>query len=347
MKKRVLVYILLICMVLSPSQALASHYQEQNNKVQYLDKKAQEEVEELLDKLVSIRLKKNRMESTDINNSYSGYKVANLDEVTLLQKEELSVLNTLESKGVRKLSLNEEERFNLAMHESMTYSSINSNITPLESAPPQWGPYANVDILTWGEKYVDVNGVNVKIWVTYAIPKDGGGPPLYKNFEPFFMTNQPTEWAHIRNKIIDYLVTTALGEIKYIGFLPWDWFLPERTEYTSFDSYSVDVAYMSRMKYVFKYFPSSDKWSLTGSSNNVTTDEVHTTRNVINGGIKNLTKTTQNLYYAANYSNIERLAAESIGGYITDSVDRIKFRFDNSVKFTFYPYYAKYAPDLM
>jgi|GEM_PF-2031706 len=348
LKKAGLLLLIPAFLLMSVPLAMETPVEAKADAVEFWDRAKRDDMEKTLNELLSIRL--HRMK---VKKSIEKGGLAKEELITLqlqdqeLEKRDADVYAELRRKGLRPLTPDEEERFHVAMDRAMKMRQ-KDKVTTLAASPPVWGPYRYVDILTWGEKYVTVNGVTHKLWIVYAIPKSpGGGPPLYRDYEPFYITNQPTEWSQIQNKVLNLLLQRAIGEIPIIKWLPYDYFWPERQGYTSFSSYTIDPWYTVSMKYVFKYFPASDIWLLTASSNNVEITEVHTIRSFIYGQNYQITREPERIVYGQNYSNIEVIAAQSIGGYIIDPVGTITYTgFDGSRKFSFTPYYAAYAADL-
>ncbi|MEC0179002.1 hypothetical protein P4H83_29400 [Paenibacillus favisporus] len=296
------------------------------SNVEKLDKIKQSEVEKLLDELILVRLEQSQT-----------YKTINAGE---LEKKDKELLNELKNKGVRPLSEDEIEILNKS-----TIAQDN-NIQPLASSPPTWGPYANVDMLTYGEKTVTVNGKTYKEWINYAVPKSGGGAPLVKHYASVKLMDEPFETAKFVNKVFNILLQRAIGEIKYVSWTPYDYFWPEGKDYTSFNTYDLLVSYATKMKYVWVYTASTDLWQLKASANSVQTTENHVIRGYKNGSLSNVTRTKYNTAWSDDYDSIETIAATA-GFTFTSPVKTMKFtKVDGGTALSFFPYYASGPADL-
>lgn len=300
------------------------------SNVAELDKSDQHEVEALLDELVLLRLKQS-LPSNRINASFSE-----------LHAQDQTILNKLKEKGVRPLT---EEEINI-LNKS---TAQDSEIQPLASKPPTWGPYANVEMLTYGEKTVTVNGKQYKLWINYAIPKENGGPPLVKHYDSVKMIDKPYETSRFVNKVFNLAVQRVIGEVKYLSWTPYDYFWPEGKDFTSFDTYDLLVSYASKMKYVWVHSPSNDLWQLKGSANSVTTHENHITRGFKGGQLYNIPNLVSETVWSDSYDNIETLAATA-GFTITSPVIALKYRKDKDegggIALQAFPYYASGPADL-
>jgi len=326
--------------------AMETPVEAKADAVEFWDRAKRDDMEKTLNELLSIRL--HRMK---VKKSIEKGGLAKEELITLqlqdqeLEKRDADVYAELRRKGLRPLTPDEEERFHVAMDRAMKMRQ-KDKVTTLAASPPVWGPYRYVDILTWGEKYLTVDGKTHRLWIVYAVPKSGGGPPLTRDYDPFYVTNQPIEWSQVRDKVLNLLAQRIIGEIPIVKWLPYDYFWPERQGYTSFNSYTIDVRYSVNMKYVFKYFP-NDLWLLTGSANNVYLYERHSIVSFNVNNIKEISKPSERIIYSNNYSDIESIAARSVGGYFTDAIGSLTYTgFDGSRKFSFTPYFAAYAPDL-
>lgn len=304
----------------------AAEFPNESTNIAELDKKEQHEVEALLDELITVRMKK----SQNDQNSRSSMKDLN--------SQDEQIMNELSNKGVRPIT--EEER------ALLNKSNINGDYQSITSQPSTWGPYPNVDMLTYGEKNVTVSGQTYKIWVNYAVPKDGGGGPLVKNWDSVKLSNQKFEAAIFKEKVFSLILQRAAGAIPYISWTPYDYFWPTATSYTSFDTYDLLVSYSSKMKYVWVYTPSTDLWQLKGSANNVMTNETHVARGYKNGSLTNITKVKNNNMWSDSYDNIETIAATA-GTPVTSPVKTLTYKNVNGGSaLSFFPYYASGPLDL-
>ncbi|WP_193726853.1 hypothetical protein [Paenibacillus guangzhouensis] len=324
-KKAMLLIILAIALIGSTGAVSAAEQPGDLTNAPRLDTQDQHEVEVLIDELISIRLEKYQSNNARLS----------VEELNSKDKE---IMDELLSKGVHPIT--EEER--ALLNKSTTSGDFQS----LASQPPTWGPYPNVDMLTFGEKSITVNGKTYKIWINYAIPKDGGGPPLMKNWGSVKLSNTKFEAAIFKNKVFNLLLQRAIGEIKYVKWLPYDYFWPEADSYTSFDTYDLLVSYASKMKYVWVYVPSTDIWQLKASANSVVTSETHVARGFKNGNLTNITRVKNNTIWSDSYDNIETLAVNA-GTPVTSPVGTLKYTdVSGGTALQFFPYYASGPVDL-
>ncbi|MGG6313668.1 hypothetical protein [Paenibacillus macerans] len=255
------------------SALASSSPQSDYSNVPKLDKAEQLEVESLLDELVAVRLEQSKLKETSLNGISTTTSIANL------YMQDQNLVTELEEKGLK------EER-NI-LNEASAAQTEYDNLQIL-AGPPTWGPYPNVDILSYGEKTVTVSGKTYKIWITYAVPKSGGGAPLVKHYNAVKLINQPFEFSKLRDKVFDFLLQRAIGNIPYAEWTLYDYFWPEATSYPSYDTYDLSVSYASKMKYV--WVENGTVWQLKASSNNVQTDETHNLRTYVNGSLKTIPK---------------------------------------------------------
>jgi hypothetical protein len=96
---------------------------------------------------------------------------------------------------------------------------------------------------------ITVNNQSYTLWIFYAIPKDGGGAPLAKNFNPVDLNaNQSFSMSTFSSKIFDIYLQKAVGAIPFIAWTPFEYFWPTGANFTSFNRYDLSVTYASRMK---------------------------------------------------------------------------------------------------
>ncbi|SDS93568.1 hypothetical protein SAMN05444162_2644 [Paenibacillaceae bacterium GAS479] len=322
------------------SSAYASvNVKEKVDSYVILNKADQSDVEKLLDRLVAVRLEKNFLREQGQSAKLTILSSTKLNE---LNSDETELFAKLNEKGVRHLNQEEYDTLN----KSSVAGQKSNGFQSLASSPPTWGPYSYVDMLTYGEKTITANNKTYTIWITYAIPKNGGGPPLSKNFDSVKLMNQPFEKSIFKNKIFDIYLQKAVGLVKHFSWIPFEYFWPATDEYTSFNTYDLLVSYASRMKYVWVYTPATDSWQLKASANNVTTVEHHSLRGFKNGVAQGMVSQWNNNMYSDSYDSIETLAVSGIY-YVTSPVQTIYYKNINGGNaLSFFPYYASYAPDL-
>ncbi|AJS60632.1 hypothetical protein [Paenibacillus sp. IHBB 10380] len=331
MKKKGLLIIALAIALIGTNGAVSaaespSEFTNESTNIAELDKNEQHEVEALLDELITVRMQKAQINQDSISS------------VEDLNSQDEEIMNELSNKGVHPIT--EEER--ALLNKSITNGDYQSKA----SQPPTWGPFPYVDMLTYGEKSVTVSGKTYKIWVNYAVPKDGGGPPLVKNWNSVKLSNQKFESAIFKKKVFNLILQRAAGTIPYISWTPYDYFWPEATSYTSFDTYDLLVSYSSKMKYVWVYTPSTALWQLKASANNVITNETHVVRGYKNGSFNNVTKVKSNNMWSDSYDSIETIAVTA-GSTFTSPVKTLTYKdVSGGSALSFFPYYANGPLDL-
>ena len=167
-----------------------------DEKAPALNKAEQTEVETLLDQLVQERLLKNYYLKQD--------KVSKVKELDAHEKELWKELN---KRGAR---LATQEELNTISQNN----TISGDFSYLMSSPPTWGPYAHVDMLSYGQKTITVNNQTYTIWIFYAIPKDGGGAPLSRFFNPVDLNaNHSFSASDFAYKIFNIYVQKEIGSL--------------------------------------------------------------------------------------------------------------------------------------
>lgn len=289
-------------------------------------------VEQLINQLIEVRLKlASNEEDSLLNLSYS-----------TLASQEAQIEKLLQDQGVRHATQEDLNKIGPSLNGIQPSNS-------LRAAPPSWGPYANVDILTWGEENVNYNGTNNKLWIFYAVPKNGGGAPLVRHYDWVNLQSQPVPHSTWINKVFTIYAQKTIGQIPIVTWLPYEYFWPSRPTFDSYDDYEIKVSYASTMKYVFKYFSASDVWNLVASANNVSFLEKHSIVTFYNNQLQSPTiKDRQRTVWADGWDNLITTACQSIGGYSWSSVDTQIYKNGNgSTVLSVYPHFAKYAPDLI
>ncbi|GAB6926675.1 hypothetical protein JCM10914A_06580 [Paenibacillus sp. JCM 10914] len=299
-----------------------------NQEAPEFNKEHQLIVESLIDELVAVRLEK---EILTRNNSVHSSSSSSTEE---LSQKEKDLENQLIEEGVRPIT--EEER--TKMNESSYTEDLEGGITPL-AGPPTWGPYPNVDMLTYGEKTITVNGRSYTIWINYAVPREGGGGPLVKHHNSVKLIKAPFEFSKARTKVFDFLLQRAVGRVKYANWTFYDYFWPSIQGYTSFQTYDLLLSTASKMKYV--WVKNGTVWQLKAHSNNVQSDETHVTRGYKNNSLQTEIVYKKNYAWGDLYDQIETLAVSEGNTVLRDPVRALVYTDeDGRDALTTFPYYA-------
>lgn len=288
------------------------------------------EAELLLQQLVKIRTK----ESIDDLSIQRHNRIYNT-------MKEVAVINQLEKVGLRLATQKDLEFIN-----TMNQSDINSppNFDLLQSNPPQWGPYANVDIFVWGQD--NINGHTM--YTFFAVPKSGGGAPLLRHHPSIELTNQPTPTHVFVQSLFSIYVQKLIGQVKVVEWFPYELLFPSPPTYDYYDKYSLEISESSTMKYVFKYFPNSDVWNLVASANYVEVQVRHTAVAYVQGsGFLPHFAYTNHVVVSDQYHDLLTLGSQSLGSYNSYPVGRqYVYDNDNNEVYDYLPPFATYAHDL-
>ncbi|GIP05623.1 hypothetical protein JNUCC32_23685 [Paenibacillus sp. JNUCC32] len=331
-KKKLLTMMLAVTTAMSCFSGMASA-SSQDLKAPAFDKDHQLKIESLIDDLISVRLEKSTINPANLITDTASTPIQALDD----KEEEL--INLLEAEGVRPIT--EEER--TILNKSTYLSAENGN--HVTAGPPTWGPYPYVDMLTYGEKTITVNGRSHTIWVNYAVPKNGGGAPLVKHYDSIKLMKQPFEFAKAREKVIDVLIQRAAGKSKLFEASFHEFWWPAIQGYTSFDTHDALISYAVKMKYV--WVKNGSTWQLKASSNNVQTNERHSERGYLNGRLTESSKLETKNVWGELYDQIETLAVSEGNTYLKDPVRAIIYRdYDKKEVLSVFPHYAGGPLDL-
>ncbi len=339
MKKLFSIFIALVTVFSLISTCYAQGSANSNN-VSGLDLRVaeQKEIDEMIDQLIFTRMEMERdlrnRETNTIGNTHNKEIEANL-------------LAKLQTKGVRKLTHIESQKLQKASQQNNQFG-----VSPLAATPPSFTSTNTVDVLTGGERTVSVNGSTVKLWIIYMIPKaTGNGGPLYRSYRCPDLYDYTTPFQTFKNKLFkiyaDKGIAGLAGLYPFLSWTPYE-LLSGVPSYTNNTKYEVNVDISSKMKYVYKYHPTSDVWTLMASTNNVAVSELH-----IFHGLDSYSnpvivpqKARNYAVYAYNYSNIDDIAASLIGGVYADSVGNWSIKNDkDQTKLTVKPPFYTYPID--
>lgn len=220
--------------------------------------------------------------------------------------------------GVRQINTSELNQLNIIYPRQSKINDISINAT-LPNLPPS----NIVDILTYGEKTIYVNDKQYKIWIIYAIPKDGIDSPLKRHYSGIKMNDDKNSFMQ---ELFYIYLQKAIGEVPYISWLPYELLLPTEKNYSTADTYTLNVSLASRIKYVYVYFSNTDSWELMASSNNVVTVETHIFQLTKNGIPYIINKgPIYNYFYPDQYDSIETIAC-SATSYVWYPVGQITYK---------------------
>lgn len=316
---KVKVLILLVTILFTSSfPCFAS--QEINQETTQQQTSNESEVEELVNKLMKLRVKSLLEEKDQKDLSAKDLKERSNEE-TAIEKE-------LFRNGVKKNDTKDieivENRIKARNNEQIvTYSA---NINPTFPS--------NVDLYTYTGT-ITVGSTTYPKKAFYVMPKTGSNMVMF--CDPFNVYNTAFTLSEFGNKVLSIyankLIGSAIGLYGFVQWLPYELLQGNGVSYTSVTRYDISLDLITNMKYTYIYYSSSDVWQLLLVTSKVYGREVHNFRAVgSNGTLLNVTPVVKTYEIPSPYfydsegdTLIQSMINSGNGFAYTDSNNPLKY----------------------